>query len=306
MANRPLIPGERHHWWPKSLSQYWTDDEGLISRIDTEGKISRSTPIATARISDGHNIRLGSPWDTTFEQDFDRPDSSFPRVVALLESLVEVHFQCGPTQESGYCAHACEESDLNTLCECLVSLAVRSPKFRQGVVGFVQYVRSSVPKEELKRLIAINMRQTYSLIIENSLGHGKFLVLFSNSGEFIYGDGFYHNLSSGSQHMSNSRILIPLTPRIAVLYAMPTEYMVEPRLVTLEAGDEMVSMVNETVQIYSKECLFYRFEQPGLTDYFLRREHLEYSSKDLIETLVEQIPGVKSWRNAFPFFDGDA
>jgi hypothetical protein len=238
MSKRALIPGERHHWWPKSLSQHWTDAEGMISRIDTEGKVSRSKPTATARISDGHNIRIAPPWDTTFEQYFDRPDSSFPDVTNLLKFLVASHRERASVKESGHCVHACKESDLQCLCECLVSLAVRSPKFRQGILATAQYVRSHVPKEEHKRLIAANLWQTYSLIIRNKLGGGKFLVLFSGSKEFIFGDGFYHNLSHNSQYMFGCRILLPLTPKITVLYVLPMEYMTEPRLVTQEASDD--------------------------------------------------------------------
>lgn len=249
MTNRPFISGERHHWWPKSLSRFWTDEKGLISRIDAGGKISRSTPTATARISDGHNLRLGSPWDITFEQEFDRPDSSFSPVVALLESLVKDHCNSTAIDQSGFCAHTYEESDLQTLCECLVSLAVRLPKFRQGIVRFVEHIRSNVQKTEQKPLIAANMRQTYSFMKENVSGRGKFLVIFSNAKEFIFGDGFYHNISNGSQYMFNARVLVPLTPRIAVLYAAPMEYMVEPRLVTIKADENLVVLFNETIQI---------------------------------------------------------
>jgi hypothetical protein len=124
-------------------------------------------------------------------------------------------------------------------------------------------------------------------------GDGKFLVCFSEAKEFIYGDGSYNNLNISSQHLSNARILLPLTPKIAVLYALPREYIVEPRLATLEASDELVSLINETTQIYSKECLFFRFERPHLSDHFVRREHLLYSEEDPILALVQQIPGVR-------------
>ncbi len=296
MVNRKFISGERHHWWPKSLSKFWTDDEGRISRIDTKGKISRPTPTSIARITDGHNFKLGSPWNSTFEQVFDCPDGNFPPVVELLESLVKDHRNSAPIGQLGFCPQRCEDLDLQTLCECLVSLAVRSPKFRQGVVSFVKHIRSNIKREEHKPLIAANMKQTYNQIMINASGHGKFLVAFSDNKEFIFGDGFYHNISCGSQYMINTRILIPLTPKIIVLYANPMEYMVEPRLVTLEADDDLVELLNQTIQIYSKDCLFYRYQQPELTDEFLRSEHLVYANDDPIKALVERIPGVKSLR----------
>ncbi len=288
---RPLIPGEGHHWWPKSLSQYWTDHAGLISRIDTDGKVSRSKPFATGKISDGHNIRLGNGWDTTFEQDFDRPDNNFPIVVNFLESLVRSHCEKTSLEKSCQCAHACTESDLQQLCECLVSLAVRSPHFRHRILRTALDALNNVPKERHKILIGANVMQAYRRLIGNNLGRGKFLVLFSRSKEFIFGDGFYsHNLTSMS---SGCRILVPLTPLIAVLYILPGAYMVNPRLVTQEAIDEVIPIINETVQVYSKECLFYRFERPFLSEHFLRREHLYYSNGDPVEMLIEQMPGAK-------------
>jgi hypothetical protein len=194
-------------------------------------------------------------------------------------------------EKSGQCAHTCNESDLQPLCECLVSLAVRSPHFRHRILRTALDVISNVPKEQHKNLIGANVMQAYERITGNKLGRGKFLVLFSRSKEFIFGDGFYsHNLTSTS---SGCRILVPLTPMIAVLYVLPGAYMVNPRLVTQEANYDVITIINETVQVYSKECLFYRFERPFLSEHFLRREHLYYSDGDPVEMLVEQMPGAK-------------
>ncbi len=266
----------------------------MINRIDTEGRISRSSPTGTGRISDGHNIRLNSPWDTGFEGYFDRPDRNFPHIVNWLDSLVNSHRNSDVSSHEVYCAHPCNEDDLQLLCEGLISLAMRSPKFRQSILRSIEFVRSSLCKEEKKTLIAANLMQTYSLVTQNPLGRGKFLILFSDSAEFIYGDGIYHNLSSWGQYLSNCRILAPLTPRMAVLYVMPMEYFTEPRIVTRRADEATVSTVNETVQVSSKECLFYRFDKPTLGEHFLQREHLVYSGGDPMETLIADIPGVRT------------
>ena len=294
MSNQHLIPGERHHWWPKSLSKFWTDNKGMINRVDAEGNISRSNPTGTGRISDGHNIRLNSPWDTRFEGYFDRPDRNFPHIVNWLESLVNLHRNSDVSSDEVYCAHSYNEDELQPLCEGLISLAIRSPNFRQGILRRIERVRSSLPKDEHKTLIAANLMQTYSLVTQNALGRGKFLILFSDSSEFIYGDGIYHNLNSCGQYLSNCRILAPLTPRMAVLYVTPMEYFTEPRIVTRRADEATVSTVNETVQVYSKECLFYRFDKPNLGEHFLQREHLVYSGGDPVETLIADIPGIRT------------
>lgn len=289
MTKRRFIPGERHHWWPKSVSQYWADGAGRIGRIDPLGNVVRSTPTRTARISDGHNLRSGSPWDTTFEHLFDGPDGSFPRVVELLEDLTST-----PSESRDFIRHEISEQDLQVLCECLVSLSVRSPRFRDQVRAFVDQLRSDVRKEEYKQLAAVNMQQTYFWLMRSMNGLGKFLVLRSDNQEFIFGDGFYNNITLGSQNLFNTRILLPLTPWLAVLYASPMEYMVEPRLVSLRTTDEMVSIINETMQIYAKHCLFFRYDQPDLSDYFLCREHLQYAEGDPIAALIERIPGVRT------------
>ena len=164
---RALIPGERHHWWPSSLSQYWKNDRGLICRIDTSGAITMSTPKRTARIADGHNIRIaGSPWDSTFEQYFDQPDGTFPRLISWLESLATNH----PSDQPAFVTHQCGDDDLGSLGECLVSLVLRSPMFREQILKTIKHVRSNVSKEELRTLIAANLGQSYSQLIRLDLG----------------------------------------------------------------------------------------------------------------------------------------
>jgi hypothetical protein len=125
------------------------------------------------------------------------------------------------------------------------------------------------------------------------LGTGKLAVIFSDAREFIYGDGFYHNLTAASQYAVLSRILAPLTPEIAVLYVCPMAYRPDPSLVTLEASDELVSIINSTVQIYAKDYLFYRHEKPALMPEFTANEHLVIQSGDPVDDLVESLPGIE-------------
>lgn len=122
---------------------------------------------------------------------------------------------------------------------------------------------------------------------------GKIRFFFSESSEFIFGDGFYHNISiDGVCCEPDIRILVPLTPNLTVLYVRPMAYMVEPKLMTRLASHELVMRVNETVQIYSKEYLFYRSEKPTLSKHFFTREHLIFSGADPIDQLIDSIPGV--------------
>lgn len=292
MSKRAYVPGERHHWWPMSLSKRWTNTDGLIHRLDTCGKITASAPTNTACISNGHNIRLDGPWNTTFEQVFERPDANFPLVVNYLEKLITSHAIDASTNQLGFFPHVVDDAQLELLIECLVSLAVRSPKFRDQAIGTARSVRKEVPETEHKNLSAANIHQTYIGLKQNLSGRGKFLLIFSRGREFIFGDGFYNNIRVGSMHTLGARILVPLTPSLTVLYASPMQYKVEPRLVTLEADDDLLELLNLTVQVYSKDYLYFRNEKPIPTDYFSRREYLIYRNEDPINALVARIPGI--------------
>lgn len=110
----------------------------------------------------------------------------------------------------------------------------------------------------------------------------------------MYGDGLYSNLYVSSHNLINARALIPLTPSIAVLFARPMEYVAEPRLTSVEADDDLIRLINTTTQIYSGDCLFFRAEQPTLSEHFRHAEYLRYADGDPVEQLVSQIPGVKA------------
>lgn len=244
--------------------------------------------MSTAKISDGHNIRLGgSEWDTTFEHYFDRPDSAFPQVVDWLQKTAQKHTQCA----TDFMAHDVELKSLSTLCECLLSLVLRAPMFRHQILSLLGKIRTHLPKEEHKLLIAANLRQVYHQLTTGMLGDGKFLVLLSREREFIYGDGVYNNLSPNSMHLAGVRLAVPLTPELAVIYARPMQYMVEPRLVTRIADAETIQLINETTQIYSRDYLFFRTQKPVLIEHFQKREHLRYGDGDPIRSYINDIPG---------------
>ena len=145
------------------------------------------------------------------------------------------------------------------------------------------------------------MNQTYGSFIESLKSGGKIVLLFTDTKEFIFGDGFYHNLVSNTDNAVFTRILAPLTPRLAVLYTCPMAYNPDPPLVTRRAKDDLVQLINSTVQIYSKECLFYRSEVPELSRHFTSHEHLEYNSGDPVDDLIKNIPGVNYGGLSLPF-----
>ena len=148
-------------------------------------------------------------------------------------------------------------------------------------------------KEELKLLSAVNIIGKQKQIEQRLKDKGKFVILYTDTNEFIFGDGFYHNVSMVILRSScDDRILVPLTPNMTIAYINPIQCMKEPRLLALKADDKLVMLVNKMVQIYSKDFLFYKTEKPVLNKYFIENKHLEIEHDKALENLFNGIPGV--------------
>ena len=291
MKRRPFIKGERHHWWPQSVSQNWTNADGYIIRVDSNGNQAPSTPARFARISDGHNFNTGTPWDYTFEDLFDKVDDYFPHLVDWIRELVELHKTSG-AKPLEFQPQSVDDDKLILAINCVISLVVRSPRFREDVVNIAQDIRGPVEKIERKPLAAVNLQQTYQRLTKLLRPVGKIVVVWSANREFNYGDGLYSNLSPYSQDLRNFRAAIPITPTIAVVYTLPSQYIREPRVHTLEADHNLIEIINESVQIFSKECLFYRNISPALGDFFRIGQYMQYSAGDPILDFISQVPGI--------------
>lgn len=292
---RKLIRGEGHHWWPMSLSRYWTNEKGRIGRITPNDRAKFISPKGIAKIGDGHNILFDepSPWESTFEDDFDSSDSDFPGVVDWLGALTQQHTDGGEIQShESYRTHDAADEDLSLLTSCLSSLVVRSPRYRNAMTSAAESFRGPLGKKELKRLAAFNLLHKQEGL-SKALGHrGKFVVLFSQESEFIFGDGFYNNIPHDVVVVGSLRILAPITPSIAVLFARPLQFAVEPRLMTRLVNMKEVHSINETVQIYSKDYLFFRTDRPELSEHFAQNEHLTFEEGDPVDAWISDIPGV--------------
>jgi hypothetical protein len=290
---------ERHHWWPQSLSRFWTNNKGHVYRIDTGGRVSPCTPRTIARIKNGHSLffadHLSTAWDQTFEHYFETPDGSFPKIVAWLTELAEKHRSGhGMDFPGGYRAHPCNDENLELLRECLVSLVFRSPNFRSLTGSLPKQLNPGASAKEHDLVVKLNLLSGYQWIVSALKGAGKLAAFMSTGREFIYGDGLYHNLSSRTQDPMFKKMLVPLTPDLAVLYACPMQYFPDPPLVTKLADRSLVDLINETVKIYSSSCLFYRSEMPDVAGHFLGG-HLAIVSPDPIDQLIATIPGAESW-----------
>ena len=301
------LKSARHHWWPKCVSRCWADSDGLLNRLTPDGRASRARPDKFGAIGNAHHIKLSnndhepSVWDESFEQAFDRADSAFPGVIAWLAALERLPANDASSREDRFHPVHASDERLETLVECLVSLAVRSPMNREAAVSLAERFRGPLRGRERNALIGLNMRSRQRAVADQIGTRGKFVVLFSPHREFIFGDGFFHNITSPSMPPVTSRILAPLTPAISVLHAIPRAFIPEPRIMTLVVNDAEAIFLNTTVQVYSKNEVFFRSQPPELADEFRQAAHLCYADHDHpIERFVHDIPGVSQMEAIFP------
>lgn len=300
---------EKHHWWPKCVSQYWKNEDGMVHWLLPDGEVKTSLPENFGCIGNGHYIKVGNkpgettPWDQNFEPIFDKADKGFQSVISWLQSLERKNTPDAKTLTDRFIPQNLTDEQIAQLVESIVSLAIRSPMQRETAVRTAEAVRGGerLPEWERNSLITMNMRDSHQRAVSQIGTRGKFAVLYSPDLEFIFGDGFFHNVRSPVQYQLNSyKILVPITPEISVLYASPRQYITEPRLFTFVITPEEADTLNNMVQIYSRNSLFYRSEKPTIIPEYEEAEHMEYAdTENPVDKLISAIPGVRKPQSFF-------
>lgn len=291
------LKSERHHWWPRCVSTHWAAEDGTTGWLAPDGTCRRVRPDSLGVLRNGHHIKLGDPgesthWDTSFEDEFDDADSHFPAVVSWLKTL-DRRSAGGPRLQDRFLPQPASDHELRRLTECIVSLAVRSPMNREASVAAAEHLQGPLKKPERDALIGVNMRDSQRLIADTIGAGAKFAVLFSPSKEFIFGDGFFHNVSALVSRPLAPVMVAPVTPNISVIITKPISYMVEPRLSTIILDEIAVDACNHAVQVYARNALYFRNDQPVIEDAFARAEHRQYASPDNpMRRLAQSIPGI--------------
>lgn len=292
------MKSERHHWWPECISKRWSDEGGGVHWLLPTGEERGARPESFGVIGNGHFIRLGrepgesTPFDQNFEPIFHQADDRFPAVIDWLENL-KFEPRMGRELRSRFLPQPSSDDLFGQMVESMVSLAIRSPRTRESCVSLAEHLREPLTERERNSLIALNMRDMHARAVQACGVRGKATAILSPEREFVFGDGFFHNLVSPSNPPYSPRILAPLTPRLAVLYAIPMRYTVEPRLSTLVIGAGEADAFNHVVQIYARDKIYYRSEKPVLTDEYHTGKHLHLSGSDhFIEELIHSMPGV--------------
>lgn len=293
------LKSERHHWWPECVSSYWADTEGCVHWLLPSGEVRYAPPKNFGVIGNGHHIKLSlqgdepTPWDMSYESEFEMADSTFPELIAWLESLGRGITDTSTSLSSRFHPVFASDDEIIKMVRSIVSLAIRSPMNRESAVGVAEKLRGPLSERERNALIGINMHQDQKRAVESIGTRGKFVVVISREREFIFGDGFFHNLRSPMQNPLSPKMLVPVTPHISILYARPNSYLTEPRLFTLEIDSDEAIALNQAVQVYSKNAVFYRTEQPDILDEYRSGKHLEYRGwNNPVDCLIQKIPGV--------------
>lgn len=293
-----MLKSERHHWWPRCVSRHWADVDGKTGWISNTGGFRRLRPDALGQIGNGHHIKVShtpggsSLWDTSFEHEFNLADSTFPDTIQWLESL---ECEANPDQplRNRFLAQSASDDQLRLLTEAAVSLAVRSPRFREKCVALAEDLRGPLPEAERNALIGMNMRHLQRSISDSLGTNAKFAVLLTREREFIYGDGFFQNLSGTAPQFNMVRLLAPITPTMSVAIFQPSQYRPEPRLSAIVLTETEVAACNDAVQIYSGRDLFFRSQVPLLLTQFTSGQYMNYASTDNpIDRLMDKLPGV--------------
>lgn len=292
------LKSARHHWWPKCVSKHWVGRDGRVGRLTPDGSVRRVSPSSLGSIRNAHLIRLDRDsrtyWDQDFEGEFSKADATFPGVIQWLKDVGATSDRRPKGERYRYTEIGATQQNLRDLAVCLISLAVRSPSNRESAASMVTHVRDdpNIPSWEIDNLVGVNIRNDQKKLSEQA-GEGKFAILLSKRSEFIFGDGFHHNVRSPVQGMPSPRMIVPVTPNIAVIYVIPKRWRVDPRLVCKTLTSEEVEWVNYSVQVYSKSEIFFRSEKPSTTDAFRAQTFQRFRTRDnVVDNLIDSIPGV--------------
>ena len=281
-----------HHYWPENLSLHWADSEGQTTRLSWDGEETRSPPKNFGVLGDGHRVKVDGPWDGTIEPIFQDADSYLPGVVRHL-SLLEAKTTSDTAPLNKRLLAQPLPSDIRAqLGECLASLLARSPAFRNQMKVTADYYRDGLPyrdKTDEKNLIVLNINQHYRKMVNSLKSGGKIVVFFSDTAEFIFGEGFLHNIDG--MFGSGGKCLVPLTPSMSIGFFAPSSYWTDPNNATIRLSQAEVGVCNEISQIYTKDFIYYRSQRPKVIPAFQRREylHFQYHEHKWLDTLFAAV-----------------
>lgn len=300
MTKKPLKT-ELHHWWPRTLADNWAAADGMVSVIRPTGEIHRAPPGAFGAITNAHHMKPGGPWDSSFEPIFNKPDGEMGEFVRWLSTLDVPPIGSDRPMVERIVPQPLFQEEQHRFARVTASLLARSPGIRHSIRLTTEYFRERFgladPTAD-KTLIAFNQRGLYDCYRKRMENSGRWAILFSDEREFIAGDGFFHNFPASQDGINSGRkLVLPILPTAAVVYMLPGQHPTEPRLVTLRVSAAEVSRINEVVQVYAQDFLFFRDEMPKLLNAFKLGRHqiFENHGNDWLDGLLDDLSQYNRW-----------
>lgn len=301
MKRKPLKT-ELHHWWPRTLADHWAAADGMVSVIQPTGTVHRAPPGAFGAITNAHHMKMGGPWDSTFEPIFNEPDGEMSAFVQWLATLETAFAPPDRPMVERISPQSLADERAAQIARVTASLLARSPSIRASIKRTTEYFRRSFSLADPtadKTLIAANQRGLYDAYRKRMM-HGRWAILFSDEREFIAGDGFLHNFPASQDALNSGlKLVLPILPTAAIVYMSPMQYPTEPRLVTLRLSADEVERLNAITQVYASDFLFYRDDKPDLTGAFRHGEHrqFQYHGHGWLDPLLDDLSQYNRWRN---------
>ncbi len=295
-----------HHWWPVVLQKHWADKNGDVWWIEPNGKIGkkRANKRKIAYKSHGHTMLQGSLWETNFEDDFLSADDSIPRVIdALLElkpfgrtlaeflSSIRLLFKRDRKLRDLCKFYHLDESVQRELLLLLLSLLIRSPAHRDKYERYPSIFGLPASEDVGKGNMYQNFRFAKRLCEQELISNQYFVLVHSPLKKFIFGDGTLDWVTSSL--LANricGQVLMPLTPHLCVYFCTPRIMYSTPNCASLSAAPWMVDWINNIVQVYSRDKLFFLGKPPVLTESFRQRQFFEHEKR--ADALIEMFDGL--------------
>jgi hypothetical protein len=246
-------------------------------------------------------MKMGGPWDSTFEPLFNQPDNEISEFVLWLAALeAPLAGPDKPMVERIMPQPLCPQRQ-QQIARIAASLLARSPCVRHLIKLGTEYFRGEFgmadPSAD-KTMIATNQRGLYDAYRKCMESSGRWAVLFSDEKEFIAGDGFLHNFPASQGGLNSGRkLVLPILPTAAIIYMLPMQYPSQPRLVTLRLSATEVGSLNDIVQVYASNFLFYREERRILSEDFRCGAHrqFQYNGHTWLDRLLDDLSQYNRW-----------
>lgn len=294
------LKSEQHHWWPRTLADHWAAANGMVSAIRSNGTVHRAPPGKFGAINNAHHIKLGGPFDSTFEPIFNEPDNEMAAFVQWLGTLEASLASADQPMVERIMPQPLPDERVAQIARVTSSLLARSPRIRASIKRTTEDFRCRFgladPTAD-KTLVAANQRWLYDAYRKRMM-HGRWAILFSEEREFIAGDGFLHNFPASQDALNPGlKLVLPILPTATIAYMSPMQYPTEPRLVTLRLSAEEVERLNAITQVYACDFLFYRDDKPRLSEAFKSGKHqqLRYHGHHWLDSMLDDLSQYNRW-----------